>query len=136
VSHGRLRKLVDEDPFSQSLFESLDTLEAQLVDATARKERLTAEVATARSKSQALYTSEALIDAIRSGDPERRLKLKAEIAKRISRSMSTLKLCSTTLFITSGLKLDVFWTSLLINSGGDPGPAARPAFPFLDALRV
>jgi hypothetical protein len=97
-----LRKLVDEDPFSQSLFESLDTLEAQLVDATARKERLTAEVATARSKSQALYSSEALIDAIRSGDPERRLKLKAEIAKRISRSMSTLKLCSTTLFITSG----------------------------------
>lgn len=82
---AKLQGLVNEGVFSKSLFESLDNENARMVEYQTRKEILIAEVASARSKAQALYSPEDLVNAIRSGNPELRLKLKAEIAKRILR---------------------------------------------------
>jgi DNA invertase Pin-like site-specific DNA recombinase len=80
-----LQKLVDEGLFSKSLFESLDALKAQAVEYQARKEKLLAAVVNARASTEAFYSPEALKEAIRSGDADLRLKLKSEIAKRVSR---------------------------------------------------
>jgi hypothetical protein len=77
--------LVAEGSFSHALFEAVDAEQAKLADITARKEKLAAELAAARSRAAALETPEDLLAIIRSGDPEMRLKLKAEIHKRISR---------------------------------------------------
>jgi hypothetical protein len=79
-----LQKLVDEGLFSKSLFESLDVQKAQLVEYQVRKERLAVAVVSARAAAE-LYSPEALKEAIRSGDANLRLKLKLEIAKRVSR---------------------------------------------------
>jgi DNA invertase Pin-like site-specific DNA recombinase len=81
----QLQKLVDEGAFSKALFETLDAHKAQLIDYTSHKEALIAEVNRAHSKAAALYSPEALIEAIRSGDVNLRLKLKAEIAKRVEK---------------------------------------------------
>jgi hypothetical protein len=59
--------LVDEGVFSKSLFGSLDEAKAQQEYQT-HKETFFAEVATARSRVQTLYSSE----AIRSGDQTRK----------------------------------------------------------------
>jgi hypothetical protein len=81
----RLQALVDEGSFSRSLFENLDLEKARMGDLSARQEKLAAEVAMARSKAAALHEPEHLIAAIRCGsDPELRLRLKAEIKKRIA----------------------------------------------------
>jgi DNA invertase Pin-like site-specific DNA recombinase len=82
---AQMQQLVDEGTFSKSLFEALDAEKARLVEATTRKEKHAAEVASARSKVQALHSPEELIQAIRAGNPELRMKLKAEIAKRVKR---------------------------------------------------
>jgi hypothetical protein len=110
VSHGRLRKLVDEGVFSKSLFESLDEAKAQLVENQTRKETFSAEVAAARSKVQALYCPEALIEAIQAGDPELRLKLKTEIAKRVEKigiNFSKSAVTATVVFV-KGCRKAVF----------------------------
>jgi hypothetical protein len=53
---------------------------------SSRKEKLALGLAEARSKTATLHAPEELLEAIRSGnDPEMRLRLKAEIGKRISR---------------------------------------------------
>jgi hypothetical protein len=82
---AKLQSFVDEGLLSKSLFENLDRENARLVEYTGRKETLAGAVLAARSRAEALYTPEALIDAIRSGDAGLRLKLKAEIARRVSR---------------------------------------------------
>jgi hypothetical protein len=58
---------------------------AKLVDATSRKDRLSIEVTSARAKVQALYFPGELLAAIKAGYPELRLKLKSEIARRVTR---------------------------------------------------
>jgi DNA invertase Pin-like site-specific DNA recombinase len=85
VKIGGMQKLIDEGLFSKSLFESLDVEKARMVEYQARKESLALAIVTAREVEEVLYSPEALIEAIRSGNPELRLKLKSEIAKRISR---------------------------------------------------
>jgi hypothetical protein len=70
---------------SPASINSLDEAQAKLVDTISRMEKLAPEVAASRSKAQAIYSPEDLLNAIRSGDPKLRLKLKAEIAKRILR---------------------------------------------------
>jgi multidrug efflux pump subunit AcrA (membrane-fusion protein) len=79
-----LEKLVEEG--APSLFAALDAEKAALSDLSARQEKLAAGLAAARSKAASLYRPEDLLEAIRSGsDAERRLRLKAEIRKRLSR---------------------------------------------------
>jgi DNA invertase Pin-like site-specific DNA recombinase len=78
-------KLVEEGVLSKALFESLDAAKAKLVEATFRKENLAAEVTSVRAKFSAIQSPEELLALIKSGNPELRLKLKAEIGKRISR---------------------------------------------------
>jgi hypothetical protein len=83
---SQMEKIVEEGTLSASLFVSLDAEKSKLVEAVTRKEKITSEVARARSKLQALYSPEALKEAIKAGkNPELRLKLKNEIAKRVSR---------------------------------------------------
>jgi DNA invertase Pin-like site-specific DNA recombinase len=82
---ANLQKLVDEGVFSKSLFDTLDAENGKMADYTSRRESLAAAVTAARSKAEALYSPQALIAAIRSGDVNLRLKLKNEIAKRISK---------------------------------------------------
>ena len=78
-----MQKLIDEGLFSKSLFEALDAENARTVEYQARKESLSGAIVSARTTAEALYNPEALTEAIRSGDPELRLKLKSEIAERI-----------------------------------------------------
>jgi hypothetical protein len=59
--------------------------QARLADCTRKHENLAAGLAAARSRATALESPEDLLAVMRSGDPEMRLKLKAEIRKRISR---------------------------------------------------
>jgi hypothetical protein len=73
----------EEGTFSASLFAALDGEKAALGDLSSRRENLAANLAAARSRAAALHDPEELLDAIRSGDPELRLKLKTEIRKRI-----------------------------------------------------
>jgi hypothetical protein len=80
-----LQALVAEGSFSHALFAAVDGETAKLVDYSGRKEKLAAKLAEGRSKAAALETPEDLLSVIHSGDPEMRLKLKAEIRKRISR---------------------------------------------------
>ena len=80
-----MRALVAERNFSHALFAAVDGEEAKLADYTGKREPLAAELAMARSRATALESPEDLLAVIRSGDPEMRLKLKAEIRKRISR---------------------------------------------------
>jgi DNA invertase Pin-like site-specific DNA recombinase len=80
-----LRALVEEGSFSASLFAAIDAEEAKLAACTGRRESLASGLAMARSRATALESPEDLLALIRSGDPELRLKLKAEIRKRISR---------------------------------------------------
>jgi hypothetical protein len=83
---ARMQDLVNEGSFSRSLFEALDGERTKLRDYTSRKETLAAALAEARSKAAALHSPEELVQAIRSGkNPELRLKVKAEIRKRIAR---------------------------------------------------
>jgi DNA invertase Pin-like site-specific DNA recombinase len=83
---ARMQDLVNEGSFSRSLFEALDGERAKLRDYASRKEKLAAALAEVRSNAAALHAPEELVEAIRSGkNPELRLKLKAEIRKRISR---------------------------------------------------
>ena len=66
----------------------ISKLETRITELTAEKEVHTAQVNAVRSKSEALYSPEALIDLIRQNTPESnevRLKLRAEIRKRVSR---------------------------------------------------
>jgi len=81
----RLEAIEKEGLVSRSLFESLDRERARLGDFTSRQETLAAALAMARSKAAMLHAPEELLDAIHAGNPELRLKLKAEIRKRISR---------------------------------------------------
>ena len=61
--------------------------EADLAILTQRKDALTAEVDAEQSKCEALYTPEKLLELVtgKSQSPDLRLRLKTEIAKRISR---------------------------------------------------
>jgi DNA invertase Pin-like site-specific DNA recombinase len=92
-----MQKLIDEGLFSKSLFESLDAEKVRAIEYQGRKESLAVAVATAQTTAEALYSPEVLIEAIRSGSPELRLKLKSEIAKRISRVDFDFDFDSTTL---------------------------------------
>ena len=82
---AQLEKLVEDGSFSKSLFDTLDDLKSKLIDATSREEKLASEVNRARAKVAALHSSEELIQMIRDGDPDRRLRLKSLIAQRVSR---------------------------------------------------
>ena len=83
---GSLEKLVAEGRFSRSLFETLDAEKLALGDLSVRQEKLARALAEARSKVAPLHSPEELIAAIRPGTkPELRLRLKAEIDKRLSR---------------------------------------------------
>jgi DNA invertase Pin-like site-specific DNA recombinase len=80
-----LERLVAEGSFSRSLFEALDAEKVALGDLSVRREKLAGALAEARSKAAALHDPAGLIAAIRSGTkPELRLRLKAEIHKRVS----------------------------------------------------
>src|SRR5580700_63960 len=59
---AKLQSFVDEGLLSKSLFENLDRENARLVEYTGRKETLAGAVLAARSRAEALYTPEALID--------------------------------------------------------------------------
>ena len=83
-----LEKLVEEGSFSRSLFEALDAEKLALGDLSAREEKLAGALSEARSRAAALHDPEELLAAIRSSSarrPELRLRLKAEIRKRIKR---------------------------------------------------
>jgi DNA invertase Pin-like site-specific DNA recombinase len=82
-----LQTLIKEsDTPSLSLYRDLDDLESKLVDASSRQEKFAAEVASERSKLAAIYSPDELREAIKGGkNPDLRLKLKNEIARRISR---------------------------------------------------
>ena len=56
--------------------------QARLADCTRKHENLAARLAEARTRAAALHDPEELLRAIRSGDPELRLKLKAEAGAR------------------------------------------------------
>jgi hypothetical protein len=83
---------MDADDIDASTLKVLATKlakdEAALIDLAARKEALQSAVDTARAKCASLYDPAALIDLIKSNTPEAvdvRLRLKAEIRKRVSR---------------------------------------------------
>jgi DNA invertase Pin-like site-specific DNA recombinase len=80
-----MEKLVEDGVFSKALFESLDAAKVKLVEAISRKEKLATEVASVRAKFSAIQSSDELLALIKSGNSELRLKLKSEIAKRVSR---------------------------------------------------
>ena len=83
---ARWQGYIEEGSDSRSLFENLDLEKAKLGNLSVRQEKLALGLAMARDRAAALGDSKQLFDAIYFGnDPELRMKLKAEIKKRISR---------------------------------------------------
>ena len=80
---AKLTELANDPETVELALRQLKAAEARHVDYTSRRDILAAAVASARQKATALHDPEELIEAIRSGSPELRLKLKAEIRKRI-----------------------------------------------------
>jgi hypothetical protein len=80
---AKLTELAQDPDTVELALRQLKAAEARQVDYTSRRDILAAAVASARSRAAALHSPEELLDALRSGSPELRLKLKAEIAKRI-----------------------------------------------------
>jgi hypothetical protein len=81
-----LETLTAEDTPPISLYRDLDVEIARRDDLASRKEKLGGALAEARAKAAALRSPEELLALLASGnDPERRLRLKAEIKARISR---------------------------------------------------
>jgi hypothetical protein len=80
-----LQALVAEGSFSHALFAAVDGEQAKLVDYSGKREKLAASLAAARNRATALESPEDLLALIHSGNPELRLRLKAEIGKRNSR---------------------------------------------------
>jgi hypothetical protein len=83
--------LNDPDLDTKFVMGKLQEADQKVATLTAERDAFTSAINSARSQADALYHPQELLKAIAAGDPELRLKLKSEIAKRISRIDLTFK---------------------------------------------